>query len=43
MRGDEWHRRPTPRDVQIDRLRRKHGLSEPSARLVAGLAWGDLR
>lgn len=40
MRANQSHHRPAPLDAQIHRLRRKHGLSEPCARLVADLAWG---
>ncbi|SLN23355.1 hypothetical protein ROJ8625_00937 [Roseivivax jejudonensis] len=28
------------RRLQIDRLRKRHGLPEPTARVIAGLAFG---
>lgn len=31
------------RDLQIKSIRRKHGLSEAAARLVAALAYGEAR
>ena len=31
------------RQIQIARLRRRHGFSEPIARLVAGLHYGEAR
>lgn len=40
MTLDQRFRRPSPKDVQTGRLRRKHGLSEPSARAVAALYYG---
>jgi len=43
MRAKEHHYSPAVRDVQVHRLRHKHGLSEPCARLVADLAWGARR
>jgi len=35
--------RPTPRTATVRRLMAKHGLPEPSARLLAGLAFGEGR
>ena len=35
-------RTQTPSDTQIRRIRHKHGLSEPQARLVASLAFGEM-
>ena len=34
-------RHPTPPPQAVRRLMRKHGLPEPSARFIAGLAHGE--
>lgn len=36
-------RRPTPRTAPVRRLMHKHGLSEPSARAIAFLLYGEVR
>ena len=39
MTGPRHKPRPAPIPALVTRLMRKHGLSEPSARAVAGLAY----
>jgi hypothetical protein len=34
--------RPAPIPAIVRRIMRKHGLTEPSARAVAGLAYGEV-
>ena len=41
MKPDLRHRRPEPLTAQVRRLQLKHGLSEPNARLVAALYFGE--
>ncbi|MFY9210038.1 MAG: hypothetical protein WAO69_02830 [Aestuariivita sp.] len=40
MRTDTRNRRSDPRPTQVRHLRRKHGLSETAAQLVAELHYG---
>jgi hypothetical protein len=40
MSSDKRNHRPEPKDAQTRRVRLKHGLSEPSARIVASLYYG---
>lgn len=43
MSGEERFRRPFPSPQLVRALRRRHALSEPSARLVADLHFGGRR
>jgi hypothetical protein len=42
MSGHEPKYRPEPKRAQIRRLRLKHGLSEPGARLIAWHLYGGI-
>lgn len=37
------HKFPTPRSIQVALLRRRHGLTEPAARAVAALHYGEAK
>jgi len=43
MTPNDTRHRPTPQTLSILRLKKKHGLSEPAAALIAALAYGEGR
>jgi hypothetical protein len=40
MRDEKRNYRPDPNDALTRRMRLRHGLSEPSARMLASLCYG---
>lgn len=41
MTPNDTRHHPTPQTLSVRRLMKKHGLSEPSAALIAALVYGE--